>query len=242
MRRTTFIHLAAWTLTVVLSQSVLVGGVAANAGQNDAGRPGVTSPVTDPATLCLVAFNDTDANAERGSDEAALPGWVATIRDANGATVGSIVTDAIAPACINLLAGSYDVIEHLEPGWQATTNDHATQVVTLISAATTTVTFGNHRCCVTFTFRGGKADDFSLANGARAEPVTPVSASSTLAYFDATKGNRVLAQRFRLGTANCVRSATVRIRLRALPGGSTNDILRLRVPGGASWTKRIEGL
>lgn len=198
--------------------------------------------MTDPATLCVVTFNDIDSDGERGSDEPLLSDWVVTVRAADGVAVGAITTDALLPTCINLLAGTYAVTEAPQPSWLPTTTGHSTQMVTLLSAQTTTVTFGNHRCCPTFTFLGGKPDNFSLTNGARAEPVTPVSATAAPAFFDATRGDRVLAQRFRLGTANCFRSATLRIRMKALPGDSTNDTLRVRVPGASSWARRIAAI
>lgn len=223
----------------VLALSALAGAAAAGSATVETALPGAIPPVTDPATLCVVTFDDVDGDGERGPANPAMSGWVVTVRDVGGVAVGRITTDALSPSCINLPAGTYSVREAPQPSWQPTTTGGATQVVTLVSAQTTTIAFGNNRCCLTFTFRAGKADDFSLANGARGEPVTPVSLTATPAYFDATRGNRVLAQRFRLGTANCVQSATLRIRLKALPGGSSDDTIAVRVPGGSSWAKRV---
>jgi hypothetical protein len=239
MRRSTSISLGAWVLAAVISLAALVGGAAAGSGSPVAGQLGAAPPLTDPATLCVVAFNDADGDGERGLGEAGLSGWVVTVKDDGGVTVGAIATDALIPSCLNLLAGTYAVTETSQPSWQPTSAGHATQLVSLVSAQTTTVAFGNHRCCPTLTFRAGEADNFSLANGASAEPVTPVSVTATPAFFDATRGNRVLAQRFRLGTANCVQAATLRARMKPLPGDATNDTLTVRVPGGSSWAKRM---
>jgi hypothetical protein len=111
-----------------------------------------------------------------------------------------------------------------------------------VAGQTTTVIFGNHTCCLTFTFLGGKIDRFSVANGATAEPVTPVSITATPAYFDATKGDRAFAHRFYLGAGNCIQSATLEIRIKALPGGSTNDTMGIKVPGGSSWAKAVSAI
>jgi uncharacterized protein (DUF2141 family) len=199
---------------------------------------------TENGTLCIVKFNDLDGDGKQGPSEPTLSGWVFTIKDANGRVVGTITTSAAGtPNCIDLPAGTYTVTETLQAGWTPTTPGGGTQTVTVVAGQTTTVTFGNtDRCCLTFTFLGGKGDRFSIANGAKAEPVTPVSITAPPAYFDATTGDRPFAHRFYLGAGNCIQSATLEIRIKALFGGSTNDTMGIKVPGSSAWAKSISAI
>ncbi len=72
--------------------------------------------------------------------------------------------------------------------------------------------------------------------------MTPVSITATPAYFDATEGDRAFAHRFYLGAGNCIQSATLQIKIKALLRGSTNDTMGIRVPGGSSWSRAISAI
>ncbi|HVA84942.1 MAG TPA: SdrD B-like domain-containing protein, partial [Candidatus Saccharimonadales bacterium] len=188
--------------------------------------------------ICVVKFNDLNGNGKQDPGEPLLNGWVFTVKDSAGNVVATLVSGTDR-GCVDLKPGTYTVTETLQAGWTPTTPGGTTQTISLTAGQTVDVIFGNHRCCLTFTFLGGKIDNFSVANGATAEPVTPPVITATPAYFDATQGNRAFAHRFYLGTGNCIQSATLEIRIKALPGGSTNDTLGIKVPGSSSWGKPI---
>ena len=237
MRRRRYLMLSSWALAVVLV-TMLVGSATAGAAGFRAAQ--AADPAATTGVLCVVKFNDLDGDGKQGPNELPLSGWTFTIKDANGNVVGTITTgDLAARNCIDLKPGTYTVTETLQAGWTPTTPGGTTQTISLTAGQTVDVIFGNHRCCLTFTFLGGKIDNFSVANGATAEPVTPPVITATPAYFDATQGNRAFAHRFYLGTGNCIQSATLEIRIKALPGGSTNDTLGIKVPGSSSWGKPI---
>lgn len=332
-------RLSSWTLVLVLTLTVFVGGVTASSRTAPAGAAAGATAKIATGTLCVVKFNDLNGNGKQGSNEPALSGWVFTVKDANGNTVGTIGTASDLPRCIDLAPGTYTVTETPQAGWTPTTTGGLTQTVTVVAGQTTTaifgnlqgqricvvkfndlngdgkqdsgepllpnwvftvidtasntvvgtlvsgtnrncidakpgtytvtetlqvgwlpttvggvtqtvtvaagqtinVIFGNHRCCLTFTFLGGKIDNFSVGNGANAEPVTPVSITATPAYFDTTQANRAFAHRFNLGAGNCIQSATLEIKLKAL-GDAANDTMSIKVPGSPSWGKPIHAI
>jgi len=93
----------------------------------------------------VTKYNDLNANKTRDTNEPALSGWTFTVKDASGATVGSVATDANGNATFsNVAFGTYTVTETLKAGWTSTDPGGATPTKTVtISAATTTVLFGN---------------------------------------------------------------------------------------------------
>jgi len=193
--------------------------------------------------ICIVKFNDLNGNGKQDPGEPLLPNWVFTVIDTASNTVVGTLVSGTDRNCIDVKPGTYTVTETLQTGWLPTTAGGVTQTVTVVSGQTINVIFGNtDRCCLTFTFLGGKIDNFSVANGATAEPVTPVSITATPAYFDATKGDRAFAHRFYLPAGNWIQSATLEIKIKALPGGSTNDTMGIRVPGSSSWAKPISAI
>ncbi len=191
--------------------------------------------------ICIVKFNDLNGNGKQDSGEPLLPNWVFTVIDAASNTVVGPLVSGTDRNCIDVKPGTYTVTETLQSGWTPTTPGGVSQTVTVAAGQTINVIFGNKRCCLTFTFLGGKIDNFSVANGATAEPVTPVSITATPAYFDATKGDRAFAHRFYLGAGNCIQSATLAIKIKALPGGSKNDTMGIKA-GGSSWSRSIKDI
>lgn len=195
--------------------------------------------------ICVTKFNDLDGDGVRDTAEPLLSGWTFTVLDtSSNAAVGTLVSGT-PRNCLDVKPGTYTVAETLQPGWHATTGGGVTQTVTVAIGQTVNVTFGNHRCCLTFTYLGGKIDNFSTGNGATAEPVTPVVITATPAYFDATKSNLAFAHRFVLGTGNCIQSATLTMKIKALTAdsGSFNDTMSIKVPGSsASWGKPISAI
>ena len=228
---------AGWTPTTTggLTQTVTV-----TAGQTTTVTFG--NRRTENGRICVVKFNDLNGNGKQDSGEPLLPNWVFTVIDtASNTGVGTLVSGTDRN-CIDVKPGTYTVTETLQSGWTPTTPGGVSQTATVAAGQTINVIFGNKRCCLTFTFLGGKIDNFSVANGATAEPVTPVSITATPAYFDATKGDRAFAHRFYLGAGNWIQSATLEIRIKALPGGSTNDTMGVNVPGSSSWAKSISAI
>jgi len=220
-------------LALVLTLTTLVGGVMQAEAR--------ASAVVDTGTLCVVKFNDLNADGKQGSDEPLLPNWVFTVIDRASSTVVGTLVSGTTRNCIAVKPGTYTVTETPQAGWLPTTAGGLTQTVTVVAGQTINVIFGNHRCCLTFTFLGGKIDHFSVANGAHAEPVTPVSITATPAYFDTTQANHAFAHRFNLGAGNCIQSATLEIKLKAL-GDAANDTMSIKVPGSPSWGKPIHAI
>jgi hypothetical protein len=192
--------------------------------------------------ICVVKFNDLNADGKQGSGEPLLPDWVFTVIDTASDTVVGTLVSGTNRNCIDVKPGTYTVTETLQAGWLPTTAGGVTQTVTVVAGQTINVIFGNHRCCLTFTFLGGKIDNFSIGNGAHAEPVTPVSITATPAYFDATQNDHAFAHRFNLGAGNCIQSVTLEIKLKALESDATNDTMSIKVPGSPSWGKPIHAI
>ena len=83
-------------------------------------------------------------------------------------------------------------------------------------------------CCLDFLFQAGKADNFSVADGIKAEPATPSPRSTPpnlQTYFDQTTNNTGFWHRFTLPAGNCVKQASLRIHLKALSTDANNDAL-----------------
>jgi uncharacterized repeat protein (TIGR01451 family) len=109
------------------------------------GNAAVQLPPTSAGTLVVTKYNDLNANKTRDTNEPALSGWMFTVKDASGATVGSVATDANGNAIFsNVAFGTYTVTETLQAGWTSTDPGGATPTKTVtINAANTTVLFGN---------------------------------------------------------------------------------------------------
>jgi uncharacterized repeat protein (TIGR01451 family) len=238
---------AGWTPTVPAGGSQTVTIVS---GQTTTITFGNHATETKPGTLCVVKFNDLNGNGKQDPGEPTLGGWVFTITDATNTVVGTITTTATEPrTCKDLPPGTYTVTETPQPGWvQTAPTPVGPQTVTVVSGQVTTVIFGNHQnaCCLTFVFQHGKKDDFSLANGATAEPVVPAPAppTTTQLYFDGTDVNRQFSDRLVLPTGNCISAATFSIRMKPLKDVPKNDTIVLKIPGtgGTTWSKSINPL
>jgi hypothetical protein len=197
---------------------------------------------TENGRICVGKFNDLNGNGKQDPGEPLLANWVFTLSDTASNAVAGTLISGTDRNCIDVKPGTYNVTETPQAGWQPTTAGGITQTVTLATGQTINLIFGNHRCCLTFRFLGGKGDRFSVADGAKAEPATPVSLTAPPAYFDATGGDRAFAHRFYLGAGNCIQSATLELRIKALPGGSTNDTMGIRVPGSSAWAKAVSAI
>lgn len=192
--------------------------------------------------ICVIKFNDVNGNGKRDTGEALLSGWAFTVTDVASSAVVGTLASGTRPSCIDVKPGTYVVTETLQAGWTPTTSGGVSQTVTVAAGQTINLTFGNKRCCLTFTFLAGKIDNFSVADGATAEPVTPVVITAAPAYFDATKSNLAFAHRFNLGSGNCIESArlTMKIRTLAADAGSANDTMSVKVPGSTgSWARPV---
>jgi uncharacterized protein (DUF2141 family) len=144
MRRSTSFLLSSWTLALVLTLTTFVGGVTARSRTAPAGAAAGAPAADASGTLCVVKFNDLNGNGKQDSGEPALSGWVFTVKDATGNTVGTIGTAPGLARCIPLPPGIYTVTETPQAGWTPTTTGGLTQTVTVVAGQTTTITFGNH--------------------------------------------------------------------------------------------------
>lgn len=84
---------------------------------------------------------------------------------------------------------------------------------------------GGQPCCLTLTVDGGRADNFQTADGP--EPATPPPGAPA-AFFDEVQIDRRLDHRFTLPDGNCIRRATLEVRVRPLWSSlSSNDTIGL---------------
>jgi hypothetical protein len=73
-----------------------------------------------PGRVCIVKYNDRNKNGAFDSADYKLAGWHFTVKTASGATVGTLVTSAGAPPCLDLPVGSYIAVETMQYGWTNT--------------------------------------------------------------------------------------------------------------------------
>lgn len=96
----------------------------------------------DRGDLEVYKYYDDDQDGVHDGVEDMLQGWEFTLYDAEGAVVGSGLTDANGLLVFpDLAPGDYTVIETLKPGWKNTTS--LTQRVVVIDDETVSVWFGN---------------------------------------------------------------------------------------------------
>lgn len=178
--------------------------------------------------ICVHKFEDLDRDGTQDPDEPLLDDWQFDVTGPMGLLHMSTDTRF---SCLWVVPGSYTVTEIPQTGWVATAPVSGTQNVNVVENASTLVTFGNaRRCCLRFAFRSGKRDNFSAAGPA--EPANPVPGSGSQSFFDQKDPNLTFTHRIALGSGNCLASARLRIRVKALGGQSDNDFLSLEVPGG----------
>ena len=197
-----------------------------------------------PAKICGVKFLDHDGDGVRDANEPGLPGWTIQIKDAGGNVVGTAVTGKKGRFCIEVKAGTYTVSEVAQPGWVQTAPPPVppgTATVTVASGQTAMVQFGNRPekqpCCLTFTLQGGKADQFSTADGAAAEPATPPPGQPQT-YFDETAGSKVFRHRFTLPAGNCIREAKLEVFIKPLNNTAYDNKIAL-VSGSQVWLRYL---
>ncbi|HVA87208.1 MAG TPA: hypothetical protein VNF73_12955, partial [Candidatus Saccharimonadales bacterium] len=196
---------------------------------------------TRTGTLCIVKFNDLNGSGRQDPGEPLLGGWVFTVKDGNGNVVATLYS--VKEPCIDLPPGTYTVTETPQSGWTPTTAGGAAQIVTVIAGQSLNVTFGNHRCCLTFVFLSGRADNFSLSGAT--EPVVPAPAppTTTQFFFDGTVANRAFSDEIALPSGNVIQSAILQIRMKPLCDVPSNDTIKLKMgPAGATWSKYIDWL
>lgn len=96
----------------------------------------------DRGDLEVYKYFDDDEDGIHDGVEDMLEGWEFTLYDAEGAVVGSGLTDANGLLVFpDLTPGDYTVVETLKPGWKNTTS--LTQHVVVIDDQTVSVWFGN---------------------------------------------------------------------------------------------------
>lgn len=105
-----------------------------------------TAPPTT-GTLSVTKYNDLDNDGKRDENEGVLSGWMFTAKDAAGATVGTMTTDATGTGTLgDLVPGTYSLVETTKPGWTNTDPGGGTKNGLAVTAGqTSTATFGNHQ-------------------------------------------------------------------------------------------------
>ncbi len=120
------------TLTPGGSQTVQFG---------DTLPPTPTSTPIPPGQICVLAYLDQNGNATRDG-EPLLVNALLTIRDPNGAVIGTRTTNGTEPYCLpNLPPGNYTVTETDPPGYISTTPNLFT--ITVTPGGSTTTEFGD---------------------------------------------------------------------------------------------------
>ena len=106
-----------------------------------------TQPPSPPGVICVDKYNDLDHNGTRGSGETGLPGWVFNLKTPGGAAVGSLTTNALGHACIELSAGAYAAFEAMQGGWSNSDPPGAGphKPFTVVSNQTVNLVFGNYQ-------------------------------------------------------------------------------------------------
>lgn len=192
----------------------------------------------EPGAICGVKFHDLNGNGAQDANEPGLSGWTIQIKDASGNLVTAVITGRGGKYCFrNLKPGIYSVSEVLQPGWVQTAPQPVppgTATVTVAAGQTVSVFFGNRSrkepCCLDFTFTGGRADNFNTFAGP--EPAVPPPGAQQ-AYFDETAIDKRFDHRIGLPAGNCIREATLEIRVKPLPSTlSINDTLTLKAGPG----------
>src|SRR5439155_544213 len=78
-------------------------------------------PAEESGKLCVFKFLDVNGNGKQDPGEPPLSGWTFQVRDASGAVVATVTTNAQGVVCTALPAGTYSVAESAQPGYAATT-------------------------------------------------------------------------------------------------------------------------
>ena len=95
------------------------------------------------STIRCLAFNDTDGNGLRGTEETGIPGVVISLSGSEG-LIASITTDSKGVATFTPSAvGDYSVREVVQEGWFNTTADEFDVSVELLFGESHSVEFGN---------------------------------------------------------------------------------------------------
>jgi uncharacterized repeat protein (TIGR01451 family) len=236
---------AGWTATTPggITQSLTVVG-----GQTVTVTFGNVKEVAKTGTLCIVKFNDLNGNGTKDAGEPTIGNWPFKVTDANAQSV-TLTTPGDGKVCHDFPAGTYTVTEFVQQGWTQTTPTPIGPVTVGFGAGETkTLVFGNTKgiCCLTLVFLAGTKDNFSLADGASAEPVVPAPSPPTSQLtFDGKTPGKSFTHRFTLPAGSCIESATYEIRMKPLRGKGSdpkNDTIQLRVPGGVTWLPKIDDL
>lgn len=123
-------------LLALLAIAALVLGLAKE--RPPAPRPPVAPPHI--ARICIIKFEDHNADGMRTPGEPLLPGWE---YDVTG--VGRVVTGADGRVCFNVrVPGLYTITEIVKPGWSVTSPNPQT-VHAVSEGATYEVWFGNRK-------------------------------------------------------------------------------------------------
>jgi hypothetical protein len=121
---------------------------AAPAQRTPVPRSGPLTPIVvtpHPGEVCVTKYEDANGNGARNAGEAALAGWQFTIRNSANVQVAQGVTDATGRYCRILPVGNYSVAETLQPGWTQTDPAAGARSVSIPTAQTVNIVFGNRR-------------------------------------------------------------------------------------------------
>lgn len=179
--------------------------------------------------LCVHKFEDIDADGVRDENEPLLSGWKFNVA---GKDTASTLISGGDESCTSLVPGTYHVSEVMQPGWTATAPPSGVQTVQVDPVSSHIVTFGNTRrpCCLTFTYSGGRNDNFSTTGPV--EPAALIPPATTALFFDEVIGNKDFGHRMEVTPGNCIRGAKLTARIKPIQFDAKNDHMFLKVPGG----------
>jgi hypothetical protein len=130
-----------------------------------------TTPQT--AILCVIKYNDQNANGAFNNGEPKLPGWTFTL--SNGSSSTTVTTNQLGQACWTLPLGTYTLTETMQNGWINSDPGGSvpSKTVTLTSGGAN-VMFGNYKPVATGGICVEKYNDLN-GNGVRdnGEPLLP---------------------------------------------------------------------
>ena len=108
---------------------------------------GNQSNTAPPGVICVTKYNDLNQNGLKDTGEPGLPGWVFNLKNSSGVAAGSLTTNALGKACMELPAGVYAAFEVTQSGWSNSDPSGAAphKPFTVANNQTVNLVFGNYQ-------------------------------------------------------------------------------------------------